>query len=158
MSIRGCLLLFVLCLALTAQGQIKRVSFKEVSLLMASQDDSLTVLNFWATWCKPCVAELPDFAKAQAAFRGKPVRFVYVSIDFSKDASKAEATAKRFGLAKTWLLTDTDYNTWIHKVDPDWGGDIPVTLFVQKNKGIRQFADKELHLPELKATISQLLP
>jgi thiol-disulfide isomerase/thioredoxin len=58
--------------------------FADLEPLLHRQSDTTYVVNFWATWCKPCVAELPFFEKLHAAYRGKPVEVILVSIDFPK--------------------------------------------------------------------------
>ncbi|WP_414734302.1 TlpA family protein disulfide reductase, partial [Cecembia rubra] len=54
-----------------------------------------------------------------------------------------------------YLLNDVDYNQWIDKVDPEWSGAIPATLFVKPN-GVRSFYEGEMTYEELKTMISQL--
>ena len=49
------------------------------------------VLNLWATWCAPCVAEMPTLAKLAQAYEGKPVVVAAVSVDSQKDVEKARA-------------------------------------------------------------------
>lgn len=92
--------------------------------------DTLYVLNFWATWCRPCVAELPYFQAAAESLAGKyPIRFWLVSLDFPPEGGKAAAALlarKSITLPAFWL-TEKDPNVWIPNVNPDWDGAIPYT-------------------------------
>ena len=51
----------------------------------------VTVVNLWATWCGPCVIEMPTLAKLAAEYQGKPVEIVAISVDRPDDADKARA-------------------------------------------------------------------
>jgi len=148
----NCLLFFFLILAYFIQPQEsysqkgKIVHWKEMENLLADTTDSITVINFWATWCKPCVKEIPSFERARKFFVGKPVRFRYISLDFASDKKTRldPFISKNLSGAMVWLLDETDYNAWIEKVDPTWGGSIPVTLIVNNAKKIRIFVSDEL--------------
>ncbi len=99
-------------------------------------NDTTYVINFWATWCKPCVEELPYFEQLHEQFRDQKVKVVLVSLDFKKDLEKKLLPfIKARQLKPTVLaLTDSGYNSWIDKVNPAWGGAIPVTLIYQRGK------------------------
>lgn len=122
------------------------IRWAQMDSILRSGDDSLTVLNFWATWCKPCVEELPHFEKLRKQFASKPVRFIYISLDFASEAkTRVQPFVNRKMQGATVLLLDeTDYNQWINRIDPTWGGGIPMTLFFNNPKKIRIFADRQL--------------
>lgn len=136
------------------------VKWENLQALLEDSSDSLTVLNFWATWCKPCILELPHFEKARKAFANRPVRFRYISLDFASDKETRldPFIRKKLPGATVWLLDETDYNTWINKVEPSWGGAIPVTLFVNNPKKIRIFAGQTLGELELFGILEKHLP
>src|ERR1043165_4592291 len=52
------------------------------------QNDTTYVLNFWATWCKPCVEELPGFDSLLVLESKNPVKIILVSLDFKEDLEK----------------------------------------------------------------------
>ena len=135
------------------------IHWPEMQAMLADTTDSLTVINFWATWCKPCVQELPYFEKARASFSGKPVRFRYISLDFAADFKSRllPFISRKMPGAQVYLLDETDYNAWIDKVEPTWGGSIPVTLFINNPKKIRKFASSELGYEQLIQNISSSL-
>jgi thiol-disulfide isomerase/thioredoxin len=138
------------------KGEMKIIEVPELEAIMAPSDaEKLLVINFWATWCKPCIKELPYFVNAQKQFPN--VDFVYMSIDFSENASKAEKFAEKKGLNPDglYLIDDVDYNSWIDKVSPEWSGAIPATLLVKN--GQKYFYEKEFHEGELEELIKQKL-
>ncbi len=110
--------------------------FASISPLFDEQGDTLFIFNFWATWCKPCVKELPYFERAAKHFYGEPVKITLVSLDFSENI---EEVLIPFMLAnglklEVVNLDDPDANAWIPKVSSEWDGAIPATLFMRKGE------------------------
>lgn len=103
---------------------------------MSTQTDSVYVVNFWATWCQPCVKELPAFYEAAQKLKGEKVKFIMVSLDFKKtiDSKLIPFLSKNKVPGQIILLDDPDSNNWIPKVDAEWDGAIPVTLIFNKEK------------------------
>lgn len=123
-----------MCITHLVQGQ-SVVSFKDFESIKSklNSTDTTYVVNLWATWCKPCVKELPYFLDLANEMSEKPVRFVLVSIDFK---SHVETKLKPFILAHpgkvTYLHIDNmDYDSWLGSVDSDWSGAIPATLLIK---------------------------
>ncbi|HSG68727.1 MAG TPA: TlpA disulfide reductase family protein [Bacteroidales bacterium] len=131
--------------------------FHSLEPVFEQQNDTLYVFNFWATWCKPCVKELPYFLAANSAYAGKPVRILLISLDFAEDIETKLIPfmiQNRVG-ARVVLLDDMDANSWIPKVDKDWEGDIPATLFIRQ--GIRKFEARTYDYQQLTEQINNLL-
>lgn len=119
------------------------------------KNDTTYVLNFWATWCIPCVAELPIFESIQKKYANGPVRIILISLDYVK---KIETLLKPFLQRKkislpVILLDEPDANKWINKVDSTWSGAIPATLIVNNQKGFRTFLEKELNFDFLDSVV-----
>jgi thiol-disulfide isomerase/thioredoxin len=143
------LLLFLFTIVNT-NAQVKVVKFAAVDRLLKSDNDTTYIVNFWATWCKPCVHELPNFGKLDSMYPGKKIRLIFISLDFVKDVKKLETfAAKKLPNQTVWLLDDPDYNLWIDKVDPSWGGSIPATLVFNNKLKYKGFYEKELDLAML---------
>lgn len=106
------------------------LTFKEFEPYLQKTGDTVQVINFWATWCQPCVAELPWFQQLIQAYEGQPVKIWLVSMDFPKDIRrKLLPFVKERGIeANVVCLADLDYNAWIEKVSKEWDGAIPFTL------------------------------
>ena len=69
----------------------------------------VVVLSFWATWCAPCQEELPRLSRLSENYSGKPVEFVAVSIDDSKNRAKIEPYLTRQAIhLDVWTGADTD--------------------------------------------------
>jgi len=69
----------------------------------------IVVVNFWATWCTPCQDELPRLAKLASDYAGKPVAFVFISIDEPKDRGKIPPALERLRVTQeSWVGGNTD--------------------------------------------------
>jgi len=125
--------------------------------LLHKSSEKTYVLNFWATWCKPCVKELPDFEKIYADYKDKDVELVLISLDMpSMWKSKLEPFVDQHQLKGTVvILDDPKMNDWIPKVDPNWGGGIPATLIYNGEK--REFYERGFTYTELKEELEKFL-
>jgi thiol-disulfide isomerase/thioredoxin len=117
------------------------------------------VINFWATWCGPCIKELPDFQKTVNETDGSKVEFLFISLDFPSDAEKKlmPFLKKNNYTFNVCLMTETDYNSWIDEVDPSWQGNIPATLFFNRARKIHHFVAESIDKPQLEKTIQSNL-
>lgn len=112
------------------------MTFNEFEHHLRQKNDTTYVVNFWATWCKPCVAELPWFEQLIPAYKDQPVKVLLVSMDFPKQIkSKLIPFVEERKLEQSVVaLADMDYNEWIDKVSTAWDGAIPFTLIYNKEK------------------------
>ncbi len=129
------------------------LTFDEFEPLIHQKDDKIRVINFWATWCKPCVAELPYFEQIHENYKDKNVEVMLVSLDNVKklDSKVLPFVRERQLKSKLALLDDADYNSWIDKVSPEWSGSIPATLFYTKDKRI--FLEQEFDYKEIEEVV-----
>lgn len=107
--------------------------------ILKSNEPSVTyVINFWATWCGPCVAELPYFFELEEQYAVKNVKFIYVSLDFLKNLEKKLLPFVETGKIKNKVivLDQKDVNSWMEKIDKNWSGAIPATLIYNTEKRI----------------------
>lgn len=131
------------------------VKFDRIEKIITTKTDEVQVINFWATWCAPCVKELPLFEKLGAERPG--VKVTLVSLDFADKIETVNAFMTRKSIkSETVLLDEIDYNTWIDKVDASWQGAIPATLIVNTRTGRRKFVERELADGELQQLIASV--
>jgi len=127
-------------------------------ILNESNSDT-RVVNFWATWCKPCIEELPYFE----ALRDNPlfneVEVILISLDFVSDLdSRVNRFVEKQNIQSTvMLLDDTDYNSWINKIEQSWSGAIPATMFIQGETGKRIFFEKQFEPGELENELTNFI-
>lgn len=124
---------------------------------LARPTDTTYVVNFWATWCGPCVAELPDFERVRAATAGGKVRFLLVSLDYLSQLDKKVrpfVAQQKLG-AEVALLNEPDPNTWLASVDAQWSGAIPFTLIFNNHTKQRATFEQPLTAAELTAALGK---
>lgn len=132
----------------------KIISFPEFERIVNTPSNKIRVYNFWATWCGPCVKEMPYFENIQA--EDSSIELVFISMDDGRKPERVTSFLEKKGIkAPVYLLNDVDYNKWIDKVDPSWSGAIPATLFI-KADGTKSFHEGEVTEIELKSIINQL--
>ena len=117
----------------------------EADIMTNLSTDTTYVINFWATWCGPCVKELPYFEELNALYDGQPFKQILVSLD---DPKKLESKVNPFIIknkieSEVVLLADGKANSWIDKVDPNWSGAIPITLILRGEQ--KKFYEREFH-------------
>ena len=136
------LFVFVILLNLSCKSDKKAPvilevhDFKGVAPYLELKGSKTYVVNFWATWCAPCVKELPYFEKIKKEFDDKNVEVLLVSLDFPKQVEKKliPFINKRKLNSKVVLLDDINEDVWIKSIDENWSGAIPATLIYNKNK------------------------
>lgn len=140
--------------AISENAEIEVYDFDRLDSLLSSNTDKTLVVNFWATWCKPCIKELPYFEAAQAKYQGD-IRVILVSLDFpEKLESQLIPFVHENDIQSQVLLLDDPYeNEWIPKVDAAWSGAIPATLIISGPERIfyeKSFTQEELETEILK--------
>ncbi|WP_179005549.1 TlpA family protein disulfide reductase [Winogradskyella forsetii] len=125
--------------------------------LINKEDDKVHVVNFWATWCAPCVKELPYFEAVNETYKAKGVEVLLVSLDFPKDydTKLTPFLEKKSITSKVVALDDTDQNRWIPAIDENWSGAIPATIIYMGDK--RQFYEKSFTQDELETELLKFL-
>ena len=130
-------------------------TFEEFEPLLHKENDTIYVVNFWATWCMPCVKEIPEFMEINEKFKNKKFKMILVSLDFE---SKLESTVKPFVRdrnieAEIVLLADSKQHKWIDRVNLNWGGSIPATVIY--NKDFYIFREETMTFDELNTIITK---
>ena len=130
--------------------------FDGVEKFLTTTDDKIYVVNFWATWCAPCIKELPYFEQLNKTYQDE-LDVILISLDNPKHYdSKLKPFIQKHQLqSKVIAFNDPDANTWIPKVDESWSGAIPATLILNKDK--RQFYEQTFTYEQLETEVKQFL-
>lgn len=127
-----------------------------IDRMKANTSDTLYVINFWATWCKPCVEELPYFERMGEQYKNKKVKILLVSTDMRKDLNtrvKEFVTAKKLK-QQVLFMNEINADKWINKVNRSWSGAIPAIWFINGSTGVNSLNEGELTFEELQKLVS----
>jgi thiol-disulfide isomerase/thioredoxin len=153
---------FLLLLCLMVQGvnaqAIKKWKLDDLKTAIAKAEKP-TIFNFWATFCKPCIEEIPYFQQLVKKYDSAGVQLILVSLDAKElYPQKISAFAKKRGFtAPMAFLDETNADKFCPAVDERWSGAIPASLFVNHAKGYRAFFEEQLTPKQLEKEIQNML-
>ncbi len=139
-----CCILLVAIFLFSGSIQAQKVavfdSYSDLEKTVLRDENATYVVNFWATWCHPCVEELPYFEQLNS--EKKEMKVVLVSLDFKSqyETDLLPFLNKKNIKSQVVLLVDKDYDTWLPTVNKDWSGSIPATLIIKNGK--KYFVEK----------------
>lgn len=118
-----------------------------------------TIFNFWATFCKPCIEEIPYFQELAKKYEASGVRLVLVSLDAPEEyPTRIRTIAQKFRMtAPIAYLDESNADLFCPAVDERWSGAIPASLFVNPKTGYRQFYEEQLTKEELAKEIERMI-
>ena len=136
---------------------VKTYNFNQLKPLLERKDNKTYVVNFWATWCAPCVKELPYFEKIKKEYVNKSVEVLLVSLDFPKQVQRAliPFLNKRDITSDVILLDDVNEDFWIKAIDENWSGALPATIIY--NKEGRKFYEQSFDYETLENELNTFL-
>jgi thiol-disulfide isomerase/thioredoxin len=135
----------------------EQIHLKDLQNAINTPSERIQVFNFWATWCGPCVKEIPLFEKLNQ--ENKSVEVTLVSMDYDLDPNPDKVNrfvARKKIQSKVVILAETDPNSWIDKIDKDWSGALPSTLIINTKSGKRKLVQKELREGDLEKLIEEV--
>jgi thiol-disulfide isomerase/thioredoxin len=156
-----CVYFMLICQTMLSQSEenakIAVVNFDQLSPYLHQDDDSVHLVNFWATWCIPCREEMPAIQKVEKKYADMKFKVLLVSLDFSSQLEKNVIPYLKSNniRSEVVLLRDPDQNRWIDLVDKSWAGDIPFTLIYGKN--FRQGYARQFNFEDLDSIIHDKL-
>lgn len=132
-------LAFVLLFFQNKAQELKRVDFDELQSIVKKNDSTLYVVNFWATWCKPCIDELPGFMEVNRQNADNPnFKMILVSLDHKNRLNTVKKFVLRQNIQTAVYLLDESRPLveWMQLVDENWRGAIPATVFYKNGEKI----------------------
>ncbi len=155
------LLLIVMTIGLMASAQKPAIEKWKVQDLEAAirNAEGPTIFNFWATFCKPCIEEIPWFEQLVKKYESHGVKLVLVSLDFAESYPKkiADFAAKRKFTAPITFLDETNADIFCPAVDESWSGVLPASLFINHATGYRNFHEEQIKKEKLEEEIKAMI-
>jgi thiol-disulfide isomerase/thioredoxin len=144
-------------LASNSMAQAPQAYNADMLMNRVAHSDTTYIINFWATWCIPCVKELPEFNSLETRYRAQPVKVLLVSLDFTDSyPNKLQqfVSDKQLEPEVIWL-NETNANKFIPKIDNRWSGALPATLIVFKNKKRTHFIEDSITEEQIVSILNQ---
>jgi thiol-disulfide isomerase/thioredoxin len=143
-------LVFILVLTIAVNAvfcqKIYKWKINDVVNFYSAKNDTAYIVNFWATFCKPCNEEIPHFIQLVEKYKSKKVKLLLVSVDLASYVQKklpAFIKANHYNTNHAWL-NETNADYFCPKIDSSWSGAIPSTIFVNNLKGYKKFFEGEM--------------
>lgn len=123
-------------------------------LLKNEGSGKLRLINLWATWCGPCVAEYPDFLVLHRMYSGRDFEFISISTDKPDRGAQALKFLEKTNSSVTnYHFTGEDIYELVEAIDPDWNGAIPYTIMVDPEGEVVYRHQAEVDFLELRRVI-----
>jgi thiol-disulfide isomerase/thioredoxin len=136
---------------------LRVLNFQELEPHLLKKNDTTYVINFWASWCVPCLEEMPAFRKLQEDYKDQKLKILLVNLDQPSQIEKRVIpTIEKFNItSEVVVLDDPDFNSWINKVSPTWSGSIPATMIYKVEE--RSFHEGSFTFKQLESEVLKKL-
>lgn len=136
---------FLFSISKVSTAQVKLINLNQLESRINNNSDTVYVVNFWATWCGPCVKELPNFEQLGSKYKSKPLKVLLVSLDFkSRLNTVVNPFVKKNNLkSELYLLDEKSEQDYIDKISKSWSGSLPATLIINNKTKTRNFYEQE---------------
>jgi len=125
------LVVFLLPVHQSPAQDVRFISLPELKGILDQKSDSVKVINFWASWCKPCVDEIPYFMQLKNDWKNRKVEWIFVSVDFVREHNDVLEKVTELKLDGELYQVNEKGDNWIDQVDTKWSGAIPYTLLIE---------------------------
>ncbi|MGZ5189566.1 MAG: TlpA family protein disulfide reductase [Flavisolibacter sp.] len=142
----------------TYAQSIPKWKLKDLQSAIAKTDKP-TIFNFWATFCKPCIEEIPYFEELVKKYDSAGVQLILVSLDLSETyPKKIQSFANKFKFkSPIKFLDETNADLFCPAVDSSWSGAIPASLFINNKTNYRKFFEDQLSREKLEREIRAMI-
>lgn len=157
LKIKYTILFVVACYIVGFAQPATTVKLNDIRKIISTPSEKIQVINFWATWCAPCVKEMPLFEKLNDENKNVEVTLVSMDYDLDPNPEKVYRFVTRKNLkSKVLILAEANPNDWIDKIDKSWSGALPATLIINTKSGKRTLIQHELKEGDLEKYIEEV--
>ncbi|MFA9390715.1 MAG: redoxin domain-containing protein [Prolixibacteraceae bacterium] len=134
--------------------ELSRVDDQALKTLLTNNSEKLLMVNVWATWCAPCVMELPELINLQRMYGARSFEFITLSADQpSKYDDALKLLQTKHSALRNFIYTNEDRYQMIELIDPDWNGSLPYSMLIEPGGKVIYRNAGVVDLHELKKVI-----
>jgi thiol-disulfide isomerase/thioredoxin len=141
----------------TVPPTVREVTHTDALKVVKQSDAKITVVNFWATWCVPCVEEFPSFTKLDRTLDEQGVEVMFISTDFPNQKQKVADFLAEHGVTGTSYLKTGDATKFVNGFSEDWSGAVPATFIYDSDGTLLTFWEGKTSYEELKTRVTKHL-
>ncbi len=148
----------ILLFAAAPAQEIKKIKITDLESYITKSDHPL-IVNFWATFCGPCIQEIPYFQSVTAKYKDRKVELLLVSLDlpdYYPAKISSFARQNNYTTPIMWL-NETNADYFCPKIDKSWSGGIPSTLFINNKTQYHKFFERQLTEPQVELNIKEMI-
>jgi len=138
-------------------AEVKAVDADQIKALIAEQQGKVVVLNFWATWCPPCIKEFPDLIKLYDTYESKGLQVIAVSMNEPEEVEEiAEFMGEHKPRFPVYRAASTEEEFYAD-FDEKWWGEMPMTMVYDKAGNVVKMHKKPLTYEEFERDVKALI-
>ena len=141
-----------------AEAGVRMATAQEFVQVLAAEQGKVVVLNLWATWCTPCLKEIPDLVELERELAARGVKLVAVGMDAPEERDRVEAFRKEhFPEFRSYLRNELEMDTLVSVVDPAWNELLPTTYLIDRDGKVAKRIQGKRSLEAFRTEVAALL-
>lgn len=130
------------------------ITSSEMKSFITTSKAKLVLVHIWASWCEPCIREMPNFKLLQQKYSPDDVQFYLISADEMDDRPTASKFLKDTGIDFRTYVIGEDPAKFMQAIHPSWSGALPVTFLFKPGGALHSMILGESKLEQLEAKIA----
>lgn len=142
-----------------ANEPARAVTPEEFAAVLKSERGNVLIVNFWATWCSPCLKEVPDLLAVESALKSSKVKLLGVSVDDPTPGARLvdQFRQKYFPSFRTLARAGGDIDDLSSVIDPSWNEVVPTTYIIDRSGQVRTRIQGKKSQAEFRAAVEAVL-
>ncbi len=142
-----------------AESAIEQISPDALKAILQEERGNVVVLNLWATWCAPCLTEIPDLQKLEADMADQNVSLIGIAVDEPRGNTRHIETMRdqRFPGFRTYARDNRDTDYLVSVVDPAWNEVVPTTYIIGRDGSVQTRIQGKKSLDAFKVAVTEVM-
>ena len=136
---------------------VQKISEKGIKDLVGKNKGKVLLLNFWATWCPPCLEEFPALVKVSTAYKAKGLEVIGISMNDASEMNELQAFLRKQKAPFTVYLAGTVPDEFYKSIDKRWTSEIPLTMIYDKDGKLRYYHNDACTYAQFEKDVQSLL-